>query len=214
MANSPLINNEWTIVEHEDGASFKTVRIRDIQANSYSIDNDLYRNKFKKVFENSTKLNDNDCDGCAIIHHNNQKHILLVELKSKFDTTKISKAYKQALTTLLKNHMLFSLCDGYDIQEFDISILIACLPPNENQKTWLSDQYMLMQNSETHNEQDCCFAVKLYFEKRISTQMRDITFFTNCKFANSINDLNINISLQNPSTEFDSELNLSINSIL
>ena len=213
-SNCSLINNEWTVHEHEDGASFKTVRIRDVQANSYCVDKDLYRNRFAKIFENSTQLNDEDCDGCAIVHHNQKKHILLVELKSKFDSTKISKAYRQALTTLLKNHMLFSLCDGYDIKEYDISILIACLPPDEDTKTWLSHQYMLMRDSKTNVAQDCCFAVRLYFEKEISTQMRDVKFYTNCSFPNSINDLNIHITLQNPAIASDEELNLSIDSIL
>ena len=64
-SDNPLINNTWTIYEHEVGASFRTVTIRDIEPKSYSIDSDLYRNKFQKVFENSSKLNDNDCDGCG-----------------------------------------------------------------------------------------------------------------------------------------------------
>lgn len=213
-SNNTLINNEWIINEHENGAIFKTVKIRDIQAGSYSIDSDLYRNRFEKVFENSTILNDKDCDGCAIIHHNQNKYILLVELKSGFDPTRISKAYEQALTTLLKNHMLFSLCDGYDIKEYDICIMIVCLPPNEAKKVWLKDQYLLMQNSGVHAQQDCCFAARLYMEQKIDTKLRDVTLFTNCPFNTSINDLNIHITLKNPPTTSDTELDLSINTIL
>lgn len=213
-SDNPFINNTWTIYEHEVGASFRTVTIRDIEPKSYSIDSDLYRNKFKKVFENSSKLNDNDCDGCAIIYHNEKKYILLVEMKSKFDTNKISKAYKQALTTLLKNHMLFSLCDGYDVTEYDINILIACLQPDNNQKDWLSHQYMQMQNSQTYVQQDCCFATRLYFEKKIDTKMKDITFFQMYPFAAPISDLNIHITMKNPSTVNDTALELSINAVL
>lgn len=213
-SDNQIINNTWTIHEHEARASFKTITIRDIEPSSYSIDSDLYRNKFQKVFENTTNLNDKDCDGCAIIYHNGKKYILLVEMKSRFDTTKISKAYKQALITLLKNHMLFSLCDGYNITEYDISILIACLPPNDDKKVWLKHQYMQMQNSPTCIQQDCCFATRLYFEKKIDTKMKDITFFPMHPFAASLNNLNIHITMQNPATENDTQLGLSINTVL
>lgn len=213
-SNNPLINNEWIIDEPSDTAKLKTVKIKDIQAGSYSIDSDLYRNKFGKAFENSTQLNDKDCDGCAVIHNNQDKYLLLVELKSKFASSKISEAYKQALTTLLKSHMLFSLCNGYDIKEYDVSILIVCLPPDEDQKVWLSHQYMMMQNSDTHTLHDCCFATRLYYEKDIYTKLRDISFFINYPLNSSIGDLNIHITLKNPPTTSDTELDLSINTIL
>lgn len=213
-SDNPFINDTWTIHEQDAGASFKTVIIRDIAPKSYSIDSDLYRNKFQKVFDNSTTLNDNDCDGCAIIHFNEKKYILLVEMKSKFDTAKISKAYKQALTTLLKNLMLFSLCDGYNINEYDVSILIACLPPSDDQKVWLKHNYMQMQNSQTCIQQDCCFATRLYIEEEINTKMRDITFFSTCTFATPINDLNIHVTMKNPTTVNDTQLGLSINEVL
>lgn len=110
--------------------------------------------------------------------------------------------------------MLFSLCDGYDIKEYDICIMIVCLPPNEAKKVWLKDQYLLMQNSGAHAQQDCCFAARLYMEQKIDTKLRDVTFFTNCPFNTSINDLNIHITLKNPPTTSDTELDLSINTIL
>ena len=103
---------------------------------------------------------------------------------------------------------------GRESTEYDINILIACLPPDNNQKDWLSHQYMQMQNSQTYVQQDCCFATRLYFEKKIDTKMKDITFFQMYPFAAPISDLNIHITMKNPSTVNDTALELSINAVL
>ena len=209
-----IIDREWTICESDDNASLKALKISGIQTGSYSIDKDLYSNRFEKIFDKSSKLNDIDCDGCAIVHHNQKKYMVLVELKSGFDASKIYKAYQQTLVTLLKNHMLFSLCGGYDIKKYDAIILIACLPPDKNTEVWLNYTHMLMQNASENVKRDCCFATKLYFEKKLHTKMRDITFLGHLSFADTLKDLNIHIALKTPSTINDTTLEISVESVL
>lgn len=74
----------------------------------------------------STILEDKDCDGIAIIESNGKVELVFAELKSTFSIQELTYATYQMLNSFLKMHSMFALCDEYNIDNVNVSFILAC----------------------------------------------------------------------------------------
>ena len=214
MSQVQVIDGEWVVHEREPNAIFRTLKIESIHEPSFALANSEYKCTHAKIFEKSSTLKDLDCDGFAVVTHEGKKYVVAVELKSSFDTKKVLQAYEQSVFSFLKNHMIFSLCQGYSVEDYDILIVIGCCLPNGDQKVWLKDQMMLIMNGVKSVHRDVYFAVKLFYEKSASCPMGSSHFLENLELPDSIKNRRMRIVLKCPSLSCEQELSLTFKDLL
>ena len=73
----------------------------------------------------STRFENKDCDGVAFVNSTTNEGLLFVELKSKYDTSQISKAIRQMCFSFLKLHAMLSLCSKYALDKMEITFCVA-----------------------------------------------------------------------------------------
>lgn len=79
-----------------------------------------------------------DCDGVILFEHNNQKYILLCELKTSYLCDEIAKAKDQIVGSSVKIKSLMSSLQCFDISDFKTIGLIVSFEPTDEQITNLS----------------------------------------------------------------------------
>lgn len=121
-------HDSWDIEETQEGAVFKKLTIKRNNTLWGIIHNDFYKGLSALTSDRSSFLLDKDCDGVALCKGEDKYDIYLVDLKSSFSEGNIDKAFKQDFFTLLKLHMMFSICEDYKINNFKIICYVACPP--------------------------------------------------------------------------------------
>lgn len=74
----------------------------------------------------SNHLLDSDCDGIAFVDHEAHEGLIFAELKSRFNVSRIVKAYKQMVFSFLKMHAMLCLCKDYFIDKISLQLIAAC----------------------------------------------------------------------------------------
>ena len=194
------------IVEEDLQATFTKLSLVNEGEHFYLIDKDVYK-KGNICTKASNQLENKDCDGVVFTRLENKNYCLLAELKSNFDTSKIREAYKQITFTLLKIHTMFSLCDGYELDDIDIVGIISCKPPKSSEKL------DLLQSQET-NKPDVRFAVKLYNDCNVTTTVGKIPFIANLPIIKKLGEKQIKINLTMPKNTNDSEYSVNLSAIV
>lgn len=97
-----------------------------------------------------------DCDGVILFEHNNQKYILLCELKSSYLCDEIAKAKNQIVGSSVKMKSLISSLQGFDLSDFKTIGLIVSFEPTDEQITNLSK----------NEDRKSSFAISLQANKR------------------------------------------------
>lgn len=104
-----------------------------------------------------------DCDGILIFERkDSRKTLVLCELKSNYDTTKIYKAYKQILSSCIKFKLLLNLLPRYRAEEWDVKGFIFSKPKPSKDKFLrdLSKQSQLRRDDD--NRKGAELAMKLW----------------------------------------------------
>lgn len=122
-----------TVNETDTQASITQLRIegRGIDFHSLSAD-------FSKKLA-SDKLHTSSChkdsDGIVLFEHSGIKYVLVCELKS--GSGQFSEAMKQVVSSYLDFCEAFSLCDGFDIDDYQVFFFITATK-NGRYDTWLN----------------------------------------------------------------------------
>ena len=103
-----------------------------------------------------------DCDGILIFGKDSRKTLVLCELKSNYDTTKIYKAYQQILSSCIKFRLLLNLLPNYRAEEWDVKGFIFSKPKLNKDKLLrdLSKQSQLSRDDD--NRKVAELAMKLW----------------------------------------------------
>lgn len=104
-----------------------------------------------------------DCDGILIFEReDSRKTLVLCELKSNYDTTKIYKAYKQILSSCIKFRLLLNLLPSYRAEEWDVKGFIFSKPKPSKDKLLrdLSKKFQLSRDDD--NRKGVELATKLW----------------------------------------------------
>lgn len=129
-ANSllPCTLGSIAVKESERKASLKDLVIKKSGTNFSGFNNTLFKGLSSMTCGRSSYLRDLDCDG-AVIYNNTSDdglNLLFVELKSNFDTEKISHALNQVVYSFLKFYCISSVCEHFSLDKFSIRFIIAC----------------------------------------------------------------------------------------
>jgi hypothetical protein len=163
--------NSLTVNETEPDATFNQLNIDAPGATFYSVDKEFYKDLYDAK---SPVLGNVNCDGVALVKHEDKPYLLLVELKSNLDTDKISKAFQQEVRSFLKMTSSLSLCDGYDINDIAIRGVIACHPfKSETARTKCLDNLLMERDA---GKKDARFKYRIVTERKITAR------FATCKW--------------------------------
>lgn len=121
-----LHHDVWIVSEKDAGAFFRRLTIRNTGCVFHEVCNPFYKGIKNTTEDRSTLLWDSDCDGVCEISITGKMHYVFVDLKSNFDIQKIHNAFLQDLHTFLKLHTMLSLCEGYDLNNSVIDLVVAC----------------------------------------------------------------------------------------
>lgn len=116
----------FDVTEHEQNATLTLLSVNKAGAEFVSFNHDLVKGMKDMTETRSSYLHDSDCDGIAFVSHNNVEGIVVAELKSRFSTKHICKAYSQIVFSFLKLHAMLSLCNGYAIDSLTIHFVVSC----------------------------------------------------------------------------------------
>ena len=116
----------FDVNEHAQDAKMSTLHIVCNDTECHSFNNYIVKG-IKDITETrSTLLKDSDCDGVTFISKNGHNGLIFAELKSRFSTTHITKAFSQMTFSFLKMHAMLSMCQGYSIDTISLHFIAAC----------------------------------------------------------------------------------------
>ena len=115
----------WHIHEQGKQAKLTDLDVKCAIADFVGFNENLTRSMPDFTSKRSTKFEDKDCDGVAFVSSTTNEGLLFVELKSKYDTSQISKAIRQMCFSFLKIHAMLSLCSKYELNEMEITFCVA-----------------------------------------------------------------------------------------
>jgi hypothetical protein len=118
-------SDTWHIRETDKNATLTSLTIQKKRAQFIGFDQNLTKSFGCLTTLRSTHFKDKECDGIAFVTLDQKERLLLVELKSKFDTQTLSSAIQQMCFSFLKMHAMLSLCEDYSLDVIAIDFCTA-----------------------------------------------------------------------------------------
>ena len=118
--------NSFEVREYEQGATVTLLRVNLPGADFISFNHQLVKGMKDLTQTRSSSLLDSDCDGISFVEHQGKDGIVVAELKSRFNTQHIKKAYGQLVFSFAKLHAMLSLCTEYDIDDLMLHFVVSC----------------------------------------------------------------------------------------
>lgn len=165
-------NDCMTTIESNPQSTFTQLDIGSQGETFYVVKNDFYKDLYNGK---SRVLGNVNCDDIALIKHNNQPFVLLVELKSNVDADKISEAFQQEVRSCLKLTSSLGICDGYNISDFEIRGVIACHPFKSKEALTHCLHNLLLEKDA--GKKDARFKYRIVSERRITTRFEECKWF-------------------------------------
>ena len=164
----------WNIRESRKDATFNLLQVNN-PGESFSVINPVvYSGNI--WLGDAGWMNDKNCDGAALTRNNGKDYVILVELKSTLDSTKIIAAYEQIVQSFVKLQMMLSVCQDYDMHNYDIVGVIACKPAkNKDQETKFHQELLNIKEGNFVPPDMVCL-VKLYFNSYIECCLSETHF--------------------------------------
>lgn len=190
----------WSIFETDPGSTFNKV---DLIAPNLSFENYDSKGFLAKpnIFDENvtTKLQNSDCDGFSIAEDDKgSKFIFLTELKSKYNTDNLEKAYRQLIFSFLKAYELLSLCRGFDLDEFDVMMFICCHNAEKDKLTEVKSvaekSHQLMQDKGTCTFKGKCLPLLVY-NGELKTKFGQLPFLNDLELTDKIKAKDVRIKL-------------------
>jgi hypothetical protein len=194
----------WVLTEADRSAILKKLTLFLDGATFGIIDNDFYKGLNKTTCDRSSFLTDNDCDGVSFCEKDGKMHLLFVDLKSSYSN--IEKAFKQNFFTLLKMHMFFSLCNGYNIENLTINFFVACSPfKDKDQKSDILLNLNMADELGNLNYSEKCLLNHLHNGKETIVTISELPFVKSIKLNESIISSPIHLHIYAPESYGESE---------
>ena len=111
-------------------------------------------------------VNEMNCDGAFLVKEKSDEYnLVFCEMKSKYDTKKISRARGQIIETAKKLNILLNNLDSFHDADIKSTYgIIACNAPDDKQLMWIKNMAQLPEAELGHHK----FAIKLYQKKDIT----------------------------------------------
>lgn len=200
----------WTIKEVSCDASIKKLHVKIGGLDFYAFDERLTKGMGHITNTRSTILEDKECDGIAFVEDLDKCRLIFCDLKSKFDSKKINHGFNQDLMSFLKMHMLLSICDGYELKDFDIDFIVACKCFEDDNK---QDSFLHMLQSKQIADSDSFntnILTSLLTKGEKCVKIGDFPNMSNINIHPSIKDKKIKLRLLMSNNYNDDFVNYSI----
>lgn len=161
-SHSEFLLDDLEVEEKEVEATLKKVIWKNLEGQVCDTELVKGMTSFFQKYE-SARIFYLDCDGILIFEReDSRKTLVLCELKSNYDTTKIYKAYKQILSSCIKFKLLLNLLPRYRAEEWDVKGFIFSKPKPSKDKLLrdLSKQSQLSRDDD--NRKGAELATKLW----------------------------------------------------
>ena len=189
----------FEVLEHHADASPVPVTLLRIEqdATVFTSFNDCLVCGMKDITENRTSfILDSNCDGIAFFTHNVHEGLIFAELKSRFSTQNVTKAFGQMIHSFLKMHAMLSLCKDYSIDTMSLQFIAACqCLEDENQRDGVYNFLDKAENSEDATFEGS-FIRKLIEKHNIEVRLGDVTAIWGIPLNSSLTDKKLTLSLQ------------------
>jgi hypothetical protein len=148
-----------SIIEKDEQTKLKEIQFSHDEF--WSIDTNMIKD-FSSFFHKakSPDIFHKDCDGIIVLDYNGQKYILIVELKSSFDTHKIFDARKQIISSYIKLNILLNIIPEYEKDNYIFKGVIASINPDDERLNG-----MLKILADNPKNKQVLFALNLYRDK-------------------------------------------------
>lgn len=141
----------WRIHEESSSAFVKDLEVKKSGAIFKGFDQLLTKSMDSLTTKRSSTFKDKECDGVAFVKISAEERLLFVELKSKYDTSRISCALEQMCCSFLKMHSMLSLCKGYSLYSLPIdfcAVTLCCRDDDEHAKVNMFISQALMSDEQ------------------------------------------------------------------
>lgn len=200
----------WEIVENNPGAKFRKLTIMNKSRLFEEVPQEFYKlshTTFLKVGLRKASFEDLDCDGFAFTEIDGHLTAVLVELKSSFNIENIFHAFEQIVYTYVKLHTFFSLCEGYPPENLSVKGVIACKPPTDEYKKYMTQQSY---TQGKHSSRKLLFALHILSGKPFQKAFKDIGFLKNYPLHPVLGGQVLNVILRMPASIADESLTIDV----
>lgn len=171
-------NGSWTIHEDDRNAKLTDLEVVRVSSEFIGFNQKLTKSMPNLTSDRSAEFKDKECDGIAIVKTGDREDLLFVELKSKYDTSPVSLAIEQICFSFLKMHSMLSLCNGYSLNDLDITFCVAtrCAENDEEEKV----KFFISQALMNEKQKDFgAFFKNLFTKGQVDTTMHELLKFKN-----------------------------------
>ncbi len=194
---------KWEISEPND-VPFKKMTFFKEGVTFGIIDDVFYKNIPNMTCNKSSFLKDANCDGVSFCIVDGKMHLLFVDLKSNIAS--IEKAFEQDFFTMLKIHMFFSLCRGYDLRNLTLDFFVACPPyKDKDQESDILSQLNMADESDTLQYYQRCLLNHLLYKKETIVKIEELPFKIKNILNESIITSQIHLHIYTPESYGESE---------
>ena len=188
--------NSFEVRENEQGATVTLLRVNMPGADFISFNHQLVKGMKDLTETRSSSLSDSDCDGISFVEHQGQDGIVLAELKSRFSTQHIKKAYEQLVFSFAKLHAMLSLCSEYVIDDLMLHFVVSCKCfENDNQEEGVMNNLLKAESVDSD-----CFEAKflrqLIKHHRLNIKIGEIASVYGLTLNPAVADKDITLALQ------------------
>ncbi len=188
--------DSFDVTEHDAGVSMSQLRVMQTGAEFSSFNFQLVKGMKDITETRSSFLLDSDCDGIAFVNNNGQEGLVFAELKSRFSTKHLKKAFQQMMFSLLKIHSMLSLCQDYSINSLSIHFIAACQCFENNDQEDCVYNFLSKAEKEVCKNFEGLFMRKLIEQKNVVIKLGDLTRLWNLPLNSSLTGKTITLSLQ------------------
>lgn len=147
---------DFNVIESEDGAKLNRLTIKDIDGISFP-------SKKLDSFDCWGALTNRNSDGAFLVKSKSgEYHLVLCEMKSRYDTEQIVKARTQIIETVKKLNILLNNLDSFHKTNVKTtSGIIICNTPDDKQLMFIKNMSQLPEERRGRHR----FAIDLYLKK-------------------------------------------------
>lgn len=148
----------FNIIESDGGAKLNRLTIKDIDGISFP-------SKTLESFDCWGALTNRNSDGAFLVKNKSGEfHLVLCEMKSKYDTEQIVKARAQIIETVKKLNILLNNLDSFHKTNVKTtSGIIVCNTPDDKQLMFIKNMSQLPEEKRGRHS----FAIDLYLNKAL-----------------------------------------------
>lgn len=202
--------NVCEVREAKTGSTMNLLKLDNPGCQFSNYTSDLVKDMPSITTERTECIKDKDCDGIIFRNNSGQEELILIELKSGFDTGKICDAFNQILHSFLKMHVMLSACKNYEISTFPMKFIVACKTfKDKAQEAGVLEK---ISNAQTLNSGifEDKFLARLLVNKYVDVKMNEFHDISVNSFSDDIKNKRIQMRLCLTNNYADTSISTSL----